>query len=325
VRHDGWARRALLLLALPLAACGTVVAPQEYGTLQEDVRVLRRDVAALSRTVEGSRAFAEERLARVETQLRERLQAVEAEERARLDQILTGVREEAQRLSQAQGELSGKIGELASENRAAQGRLEESANRFGELNRRIDSLEVAVRRLTELATQRPAAAPPPPGATSPQAAVPGAGPAPVPAPAPAPLPPPAAATAPVVPPGATPDEVYKVALNDYTRGNYELAISGFKTYIQLFPKTSLVGNAQYWLGESYYSQRNYTEAIREFDAVVKNHADSNKVPSAMLKQGYAYLELGETARGTATLRELVNRFKNSREARLAQERLRQIQ
>jgi tol-pal system protein YbgF len=298
-----------------------VVAPQEYGTLQEDVRVLRRDVAALSRIIEGGRAFAEERLARVETQIRERLQAVEGEERAKLDQVLTSLREEAQRLSQAQGELSGKIGEATSESRIVQGRLEETAHRFSELNRRIDALEVAVR----LASQKPPAAPSPPGATSPQAAVPGAGATPAPSPAPAPLPPPAAATAPAVPPGATPDEVYKAALNDYTRGNYELAISGFKTYIQLFPKTSRVGNAQYWLGESYYSQRNYAEAIREFDAVVKNHADSNKVPSAMLKQGYAYLELGETARGTATLRELVNRFKNSREARLAQERLRQIQ
>ena len=95
--------------------------------------------------------------------------------------------------------------------------------------------------------------------------------------------------------------------------------------MQLFPKTSLVPNAQYWLGETYYSQRNYPEAIREFEAVVKNHPNSDKVPGAMLKQGYAYLEVKETSRGTAVLRELMNRFRNSREARLAQDRLRQVQ
>lgn len=318
----GWRARAPLLLALPVAACAAVVPQQEYTALQEDVRILRRDVAALSRTFEGNRAF--------------------AEERGKTDQLLGSLQEEAQRLSQSQGELSAKIGEFSSENRITQGRLEETAYRLSELQQRIDAVEVALRRLTEIAAQRPPAAPAPGAPRSPQGGAPGAGsppggtpglpaqpiPLPPPAAAPAPAPGPAPAAAPAPPTaalGATPDEVYKAALNDYTKGNYDLAINGFRTYIQLFPKTSLVGNAQYWLGESYYSQRNFPEAIREFEAVIKTHADSNKVPSAMLKQGYAYLELGETARGTAVLRELMNRFRNSREARLAQERLRQVQ
>ena len=346
MQQHGWTARTPILLVLPLAACAAVTSQQEYTALQEDVRILRRDVAALSRSTEGSRAFAEERLARVEGQLRERMQVIEAEGRGKIDQLLASLKEDAQRLSQSQGDLSAKIGEFSSDNRITQGRLEETAHRLGETNQRIDALEVAVRRLTELATQKPAAAlaPVPPGPRGPQTGGPGAGVPPGTAPGlpaqPIPLPPPAAAPAPPVAPGvppaaapaapaaalgATPDEVYKAALNDYTKGNYDLAINGFKTYLQLFPKTSLVGNAQYWLGESYYSQGKYPEAIREFEVVVKNHADSNKVPSAMLKQGYAYLELKETARGTAVLRELMNRFKNSREARLAQERLRQVQ
>ena len=325
VRQFGWTARAPVLLALPLAACAALVPQQEYTALQEDVRILRRDVAALSRTIEGSRAFAEERLGRVE-----------AEGRAKVDQLLASLKEDAQRLGQSQGDLSAKIGEFSSENRITQGRLEETAHRINELNQRMDSLEVAVRRLTELATQ---AAPAP---TTPQAGGAGAGTPPGMVPGrpaqPIPLPPPTAAPAPGVaaPPRAapaaptaaltaTPDEVYKAALSDYTKGNYDLAINGFKTYMQLFPKTSLVGNAQYWLGETYYSQGNYLEAIREFEAVIKTYPKSEKVPGAMLKQGYAYLELGEASRGSAVLRELMNRFKNSREARLAQERLRQVQ
>lgn len=318
--QSGWRARVPMLLALPLAACAAVVPQQEYTALQEDVRILRRDVAALSRTFEGNRAF--------------------AEERGKSDQLLGSMKEEAQRLSQSQSDLSAKIGEFGSENRITQGRLEETAHRLSELNQRIDAVEVALRRLTEIAAQRQGAAPAPAAPRSPQSGAPGSGTPPGGAPGlpaqPIPLPPAAAAPAPGTAPaaapaaptaalGATPDEVYKAALNDYTKGNYDLAISGFRTYIQLFPKTSLVGNAQYWLGEAYYSQRNFPEAIREFETVIKSHADSNKVPSAMLKQGYAYLELGETARGTAVLRELMNRFKNSREARLAQERLRQVQ
>ncbi len=256
-----------------------------------------------------------------------------------MDQLLASLKEEGQRLSQSQGDLSAKIGEFSSENRITQGRLEETAHRINELIQRIDALEVGVRRLTELATQKSGAAPAPTtpqaggaGAGTPPGMVPGrpAQPIPLPPPtaAPAPgvaAPPPAAPAAPTAALTATPDEVYKAALSDYVKGNYDLAISGFKTYMQLFPKTSLVPNAQYWLGESYYSQRNYPEAIREFEAVVQNHPDSDKIPGAMLKQGFAYLLLGETARGTAVLRELMNRFRNSREARLAQDRLRQVQ
>ena len=123
----------------------------------------------------------------------------------------------------------------------------------------------------------------------------------------------------------SPEDVYRNALTDYTKGNYDLAIDGFKNYLTFFPKTSLVPNAQYWLGESYYSKGEYLKAIREFDKLVKGHPNSTKVPSAMLKKGYAYVELGETRQGQGVLRELVTKFPRSREARLAQDSLERLQ
>jgi len=123
----------------------------------------------------------------------------------------------------------------------------------------------------------------------------------------------------------SPEKVYKDALTDYTKGNYDLAIEGFKNYLTYFPKTSLVPNAQYWLAESYYSQRKYPESIREFDKLIKTYPRSTRVPSAMLKEGYAYLELGEKSLGQGVLRELVAKFPRSREARLAQDTLEQSQ
>jgi tol-pal system protein YbgF len=109
----------------------------------------------------------------------------------------------------------------------------------------------------------------------------------------------------------SPEKVYRDGLSDYTKGNYDLAIQSFKTYLTFFPKTSLVPNAQYWLAES-------------FDKLVKDYPESPKVPSAMLKQGYAYLELGEPAQGQGVLRELVAKFPRSREARLAQDRMERL-
>jgi tol-pal system protein YbgF len=116
------------------------------------------------------------------------------------------------------------------------------------------------------------------------------------------------------------EEVYKNALNAYAKGNYDLAITGFRAYIQNYPKTSLVANAQYWLGESYYSQRNYAQAVEEFDVVIRDYPDSPKVPSALFKQGDAYVQINDTKRATTVLCELMTKYPETREARLARER-----
>jgi tol-pal system protein YbgF len=116
--------------------------------------------------------------------------------------------------------------------------------------------------------------------------------------------------------------MYRTALDDYTKGNYDLAIAGFRSYIQNYPRSSLVANAQYWLGEAYYSQKNYSQAAEEFDIVIRDYPDSPKVPSALFKQGDAYLQLGDTKRATATLCELITnkKYSKTREAQLARDK-----
>jgi tol-pal system protein YbgF len=116
-------------------------------------------------------------------------------------------------------------------------------------------------------------------------------------------------------------ELYRTALNDYAKGDYELAISGFRSQIEIYPDSSLLANARYWLGESYYSRKNYDQAVTEFALLVKQHPDHPKVASALLKQGYAHLELGDKSRGRTTLDHLLKKFPKSQEARWAKERL----
>jgi tol-pal system protein YbgF len=109
-------------------------------------------------------------------------------------------------------------------------------------------------------------------------------------------------------------------LSDYTKGDYDLAITGFRSYLQTYPRTSLAPNAQYWLAECYFSQKNYKQAIDEFDVVVREHADSPKVPSALFKQGEAYTQMGDTKQATAVFCELMSKHGKTREARLARDK-----
>ena len=89
-----------------------------------------------------------------------------------------------------------------------------------------------------------------------------------------------------------PQALYQTAYNDYLRGNYELAILGFRQYLESFPNTELADNASYWIGESYFSQGQYERAIQEFDNILSTYERSDKVASALLKKGLLVSRVG---------------------------------
>ncbi|MDH7500937.1 MAG: tol-pal system protein YbgF, partial [candidate division NC10 bacterium] len=120
-------------------------------------------------------------------------------------------------------------------------------------------------------------------------------------------------------PGA--DRIYNAAYADFLRGAYDLALSGFRDYLAKYPKGSLAANSQYWLGECYYSQKKFREAIGEFELVIKNYPKSAKAPGALLKKGYSYLALGDTVRAKSTLVEVLEKYPKTREAGLAEDQL----
>lgn len=125
-------------------------------------------------------------------------------------------------------------------------------------------------------------------------------------------------------PRASPDEVYRQALNEYGRRNYDLAIKGFETYIAQFSDAPLTSGAYYWLGESYYGAKHYALAITAFDGVSKRFPDDPRAVSALLRQSDAYLELGEKDRAQSVLNEVMRRFPRSTAATQAERRLRDL-
>ncbi|MFQ5822959.1 MAG: tol-pal system protein YbgF [bacterium] len=116
-------------------------------------------------------------------------------------------------------------------------------------------------------------------------------------------------------------ELYNTAYRDLIRGNYQLALHGFRQFIQQFPNSDLTDNAQYWIGEVYYAQGRYSKSIEEFEKVVKLYSNGAKVPSALLKIGYAYISMNEQEQGKLYLEEVINDYPDSEEANLAKGRL----
>lgn len=122
----------------------------------------------------------------------------------------------------------------------------------------------------------------------------------------------------------SPLETYQAAYRDYQRGNFDLAIEGFQEYLKREATSDLSDNAAYWVGESLFSQKKYEAAIRQFDSVINNFPKSDKVPAALLKKGYAHIELGERAQGIVQLQYVVHEHPRSAEAALARQRLKAL-
>lgn len=116
--------------------------------------------------------------------------------------------------------------------------------------------------------------------------------------------------------------LYDQAYKDLTRGNYSLALLGFREYLRRSPASDLADNAQYWIGECYYAQRDYDPAIQEFLRVQKDYPQGDKVPAALLKTGFSFLQLEDRASARRYLNQVVEQFPNSEEAISARNKLR---
>lgn len=117
---------------------------------------------------------------------------------------------------------------------------------------------------------------------------------------------------------------YKSAFDYLKARNFPEAIKGFESFLQQWPRSSLAGNAQYWLGEAYYGNRDYKSAAREFDKVRTLYPESSKVPDALLKLGYSYYSLKRWKDARKVLEEVKAQYGGTTAADLAAERLKRM-
>jgi tol-pal system protein YbgF len=120
------------------------------------------------------------------------------------------------------------------------------------------------------------------------------------------------------------DTLYSNGLRDITGGNYELARKEFLDYLKYYGETDLASNAQFYLGEIAYSQKNYDQAVTEYDHVLTNYPKSFKLAPAHLKKGMALIELGQKTSGVRELRDVVKRFPGTEEERRARAKLKEL-
>lgn len=273
------------LLALFASACATT---SDVQKLQSEINDLQDQVAQLKRT---------------------------ASSKEDVQNVNTRIAEQTETLLKSNATLVTKVGSIEDRMNNTQGSVEQTNYRVDHLVQQLTQAQHDVEELRATMT-RLAATPPP--------AQPSVAPAPSPAGTPTPVPVPMHEVNVTADSGETPAMTYQNAYRDYQKGNYDLAIAGFREFIQKYKDSDLADNAAYWIGESLYSQKKYRESIAQFDSVVNDYPKSEKVPSALLKKGYAYISLGEKAQGIVQLQYVVHEHPKSSEAAKAREELKKL-
>jgi tol-pal system protein YbgF len=114
---------------------------------------------------------------------------------------------------------------------------------------------------------------------------------------------------------------YRAAVELVKAGKTSEAIDGLRGFLRKFPRHDYADNAQYWLGEAFYAQKDYPHALGEFRNVIETYPRGNKVPDALLKVGYCYHALGQSEKAKAVLEQVVNLYPKTEPAALAAKRL----
>jgi TolA-binding protein len=272
--------RALCVLALLLAPGYTFAASKEIQELQRDVAQLQDQLKALQRSQD-------DKLIALTTLVQQAINSAQSANSS-ANQILGGFQSNQKDLENKVVTpvvgLSSRMDQMSGDFRMLQQSVSDLTSLLAKLQAQITDLGNSVKVM-----QAPAAAPPPAGGS----VTPGPGNA--------------AAEAPPIP--AT--DLYNNAQRDRTSGKLDLAVQEFSDYLKWYGNTELAPNAQFYIAFIHYSQMDYDNAVKEFDAVLERYPDNNnKVPDALFYKGMSLTKMGRRTQGADEFKELLKRFPN---------------
>ena len=129
----------------------------------------------------------------------------------------------------------------------------------------------------------------------------------------------------VIQSGERSDKVeYERLLALFRDGDLDGARRGFAVFLRNYENSDLSPNARYWLGESHFGKKDYRQAIDSYDRVELDFPQSEKVPAAILKKGYAYLAMKDKKRASSAFKQVVTLYPRTPEAGKASDKLSQL-
>ena len=237
----------------------------------------------------------------------------DAATQARLDSIerkldSRGLMEMSNRIEQMQRDLQQLRGDLEVQAHTLEDMQRRSREQYLDIDRRLQQMETGQAGVPPVLSTTDTPVPLPVPVTSQK---PPSMPAPTPTPAPAPA-------------GAGERADYDRALAILREGRYTEATQAFNDFLAKYPSSEFADNASYWLGETYYVNRDFEGALAAFKGLVDNYPNSSKASDSLLKMGYIYYEQQDWAAARQSLEAVVSGYPGTTATRLANDRLQRM-
>jgi tol-pal system protein YbgF len=124
--------------------------------------------------------------------------------------------------------------------------------------------------------------------------------------------------------GAQIAESYRQAIILFGRGRHAEARRAFEGVYESDSSGDLADNALFWIGETYFAAKDYTNAVRYYMRVVNDYSSQNKAPDALLKTAIVQARTGDLALARRTLQQVIERYPYSSSASSAKAELERI-
>lgn len=118
-----------------------------------------------------------------------------------------------------------------------------------------------------------------------------------------------------------PSSLYQNAYSDYSMGKFDLAYSGFQSFVDKYPHAELASQSQFYMGECFYSTSMWEKAFEEYRKVEQHYSKSNLVPSARLKSALCCEMLGKNDEAADVFSSILKDFPQSPESLTAKEKI----
>ena len=274
---------------------------ERLDRLERDLNMLQRQVyrgapAPMLSGDPGGAASGEVRMDRLEQQMRELT--------GRVEEFVNQIDQLRQRVEQINGDVETRVGQTPSKSGS------------------FAAAAPAPRPPRGNSVSLPTPAPPPggvPGAPPPDPGAPPSGPTPIfntltPPGAPPASPPdlvgadvPRPPTERMLPSGSA-SEQYNYAFGLLKQADYPAAETALKSFVEQHPKDPMAGNAQYWLGETYYTRGRFIEAASAFAEGYKRYPKGSKAPDGLLKLGMSLARANQNQNACVALAQLDHDF-----------------
>jgi TolA-binding protein len=121
--------------------------------------------------------------------------------------------------------------------------------------------------------------------------------------------------------GESPTRLYNEAYGDYSAGQYDLAIEGFKAYLKSFPGGPQADQAQVMICSALMQAKKDADAVDACDTAIRNYPNSSVLPTAYYRKGLAHMDMGQADQARAAFEYIVKTWPDSTERTLADQNL----